>query len=442
MSIVMKPSGVQWIGNIPEHWKTERIKDVSEKITGGGTPKSSIEEYWENGDVIWVTPTDYQDFQETKYINNSRRKITKKGLESCSAELLPINTVVMSSRASIGIPKITKVPLTTNQGFISFIESSKLNSDFLYYCIDCYLGRYYLIIANGTTFKEISPTVAKQEKIPFPTLKEQKSIANFLDKATSQIDNAIKTKQTQLETLEMLKKSIIHKAITKGLDASVVMKDSGIEWIGETPEHWNIEKIKQKYDVISSNVDKKSYDDEISVSLCNYTDVYYKDYITNDIEFMAATATDLECKKFQLNIDDVIITKDSEDPHDIAVPALVKEIANNLLCGYHLSMIRSINSNSSGSYLFWCLKDSSIASQLHREATGITRWAIAKKHIKNSLIPMPPIEEQKNICIFLEAEIEKINTLKSNVKNQINKLKEYKKSLIYEYVTGKKQVKE
>ena len=438
MSVVMKPSGVQWIGDIPENWVKDKLYRLTDFVSSGGTPTSTNPDYYEDGDIVWIQTGDLND----GYVSETSKKITQYGLENSSAKTFDKGTLLMAMYgATIGKLGIMTVDAATNQACCAMKYDTKTNTKFMYY-IFLAMRTHLINQSYGGGQPNISQEVVKQQYLCFPKYSEQEFIANFLDKATSQIDNAIKTKQTQLKTLEALKKSIIHKAVTKGLDDSVAMKDSGIEWIGEIPEHWNVEKIKQKYDVISSNVDKKSYDDEISVSLCNYTDVYYKDYITNDIEFMAATATDLECKKFQLNIDDVIITKDSEDPHDIAVPALVKEIANKLLCGYHLSMIRSINSNSSGSYLFWCLKDSSIASQLHREATGITRWAIAKKHIKNSLIPMPPIEEQNNICIFLEAETEKINTLKSNVKNQINKLKEYKKSLIYEYVTGKKLVKE
>ena len=155
---------------------------------------------------------------------------------------------------------------------------------------------------------------------------------------------------------------------------------------------------------------------------------------------MIATAKDNECEKFKLNIDDVIITKDSEDPSDIAVPALVKEVQDNLLCGYHLSMIRAKIGNVSGRYLFWLLKDKAIVSQLHREATGITRWAISQRNIKNTIIPNPPLEEQLEIADYLEKTADKVNKIKEKLQAQIDTLKEYRKSLIHECVTGKKQI--
>jgi len=434
----MKPSGIEWIGDIPTSWTKDKLFRLTDFISSGGTPTSTNSDYYEDGNIIWIQTGDLND----GYISKTSKKITQLGLDNSSAKIFNQGTLLIAMYgATIGKLGIMAVDAATNQACCAMKYNEKTDTKFMFY-IFLAMKTHLINQSYGGGQPNISQDVVKQQYLCFPKYNEQRSITNFLDKSTSQIENAIKTKQAQLKTLEKLKKSIIYKAVTKGLDDSVPVKDSGIEWIGEIPEHWDIMKIKQKYNVISSNVDKKSYDYETPVLLCNYTDVYYKDFITNNISFMAATASEIECEKFQIKLEDVLITKDSEDPYDIAVPSLVKEIKDKLLCGYHLSIIRSIRTSAKGSYLFWCLKDSSIVSQLHREATGITRWAIAKKHIKNSLIPMPPIVEQMNIDIFLDKEVKNIDTLKSNVQNQINKLKEYKKSLIYEYVTGKKQVKE
>ncbi len=229
-------------------------------------------------------------------------------------------------------------------------------------------------------------------------------------------------------------------------------KNSGIEWLSEIPDHWGVTKVKKEFRVIPSNVDKKYHDEEDEVKLCNYVDVYYNVFITSHIDFMVATASEHEIKKFQLQIGDILITKDSEDPYDIAVPALVTESKDKLLCGYHLSMIRSTNNKILGEFLFWVLMDKAIVSQLYREATGVTRWAIASKHIKNCTIPFPPKEEQRAICDYLTKSwfnIERIIQIKfgkSKIskddlsENQLRSIIEYRNSLIHECVTGKKQV--
>ncbi len=212
-------------------------------------------------------------------------------------------------------------------------------------------------------------------------------------------------------------------------------KNSGIEWLSTIPEHWGVTKVKKEFRVIPSNVDKKSQDEEEEVKLCNYVDVYYNDFITSQIEFMVATASEHEIKKFQLQIGDILITKDSEDPFDIAVPALVKETEDKLLCGYHLSMIRTINRKIDGAFLFWSLKDDSIVSQLFREATGVTRWAIASRHIKDSTIAFPPLPEQRAIADYLDKACARIDRIIAIKEEQLRKIEAQEKSKAFEILT-------
>lgn len=211
--------------------------------------------------------------------------------------------------------------------------------------------------------------------------------------------------------------------------------DSGIEWIGLKPQSWPIIKLKNFTQIFSSNVDKKIADDEEEVSLCNYVNVYYNDKITLDIPFMTATATEQEIKKFRLQLDDVVVTKDSEDPNDIAVPAVVSESDEKLICGYHLSIIRANSTGLTGQYLFWALKDLSIASQLHRQATGITRWAISRKHLKNVSIPHPGADEQTCIAQYLDQTCAAIDHAIAVKQQQLDKLDQLRKSIIYNAVT-------
>ena len=117
-------------------------------------------------------------------------------------------------------------------------------------------------------------------------------------------------------------------------------KSSGIDWIGDIPEHWEVKRLKDVADVKFSSIDKHSYDDEASVKLCNYIDVYKNEFINSSISFMDGSASESEYEKLKLRKGDVLATKDSETPQDIAVPALVNEELNNIVCGYHLALIR------------------------------------------------------------------------------------------------------
>lgn len=212
-------------------------------------------------------------------------------------------------------------------------------------------------------------------------------------------------------------------------------KNSGVEWLGDMPEHWNTTKLKSHFWVMPSNVDKKVHEGEKEVKLCNYVDVYYNERITAGIDFMLATADDREIAKYTLEMNDVLVTKDSEDPHDIAVPAIVKHTEERLLCGYHLSILRRKSCNFRGDFLFWVLKDEAIASQLHREACGVTRWAIASRHIKNSVLPLPTIEEQEAIAAYLDDACAKLDRVVAIKEAQLSRLQGQFSAVIHAVIT-------
>jgi len=212
-------------------------------------------------------------------------------------------------------------------------------------------------------------------------------------------------------------------------------KDSGIEWIGEIPEHWEENKLKYMAYVKSSNVDKKVEEDEQEVSLCNYVDVYYNDFIDSNIKFMKATARSEEIDKFELQAGDVIITKDSETWDDIAVPAYVPYKLAKVLCGYHLALVRSFNSKSLGRYIFRAFSSNGIRDQFMVSANGITRFGLSISSLKTALFPCPPLYEQKAIANYLDYKTSEIDSLIADKEKLIEKLEEYKKSIITEAVT-------
>jgi hypothetical protein len=170
-------------------------------------------------------------------------------------------------------------------------------------------------------------------------------------------------------------------------------KDSGVAWLGEVPAHWDIKRLKHICYVFPSNIDKKSYDDETPVSLCNYTAVYYNDKITASMEFMRATASTAQIAKFTLRAGDTIITKDSETADDIAIGAYVPEDLPNVVCGYHLSMIRP-KSSSNGAFIKQLFDSTFVKSCVAVRANGLTRVGLGQYEIDNLELPFPPLDEQ------------------------------------------------
>jgi type I restriction enzyme S subunit len=211
-------------------------------------------------------------------------------------------------------------------------------------------------------------------------------------------------------------------------------KDSGIEWLGQLPEHWEVKPLKHACDIFPSNVDKKSYDDEVGVVLCNYTDVYYNERITSDIHFMAATATEEQIKKFSLRSGDVIITKDSETADDIAIAAYVPEDLPGVVCGYHLSMVRVKNGNN-GLYIKRLFGSHYLKSNFAVLANGLTRVGLSQSALDNVMVPVPGPEEQQKISDFLDRETAKIDALISEQEKLITLLAEKRQATISHAVT-------
>ena len=183
-----------------------------------------------------------------------------------------------------------------------------------------------------------------------------------------------------------------------------------------------------------SNVDKRTNDDEIPVRLCNYVDVYYNDRIDGNLPYMNATVSPSEADRFRLKPNDVIITKDSEAWNDIAVPALVVDAPNDLVCGYHLAILRP-SAAIDGAYLARVLQAPPIAHQFHVEAQGITRYGLTQDDILSASVPLPPPEEQTAIVRYLDHADELINRYISATERLIALLEEQRQAVIHQTVT-------
>ena len=206
-------------------------------------------------------------------------------------------------------------------------------------------------------------------------------------------------------------------------------KDSGVEWLGEVPEGWEVLPLKKTCHVFPSNVDKKSYDDEININLCNYTDVYYNETIVAGMDFMAATATADQIAKFTLRAGDTIITKDSESADDIAIAAYVPEDLPGIVCGYHLSMIRP-TLGFNGAFIKRLFDSRYAKARFQVLANGLTRMGLGQYALDNIKFAFPTHHEQQTIATFLDRETAKIDALVAEQENLIALLKEKRQAVI------------
>lgn len=203
---------------------------------------------------------------------------------------------------------------------------------------------------------------------------------------------------------------------------------------GSLPAGWRLEKLKFYAGVRNSNVDKTIADHEEPVQLCNYTDVYYNDRITRDLDFMQGSATESEIEKFQLKRGQVIITKDSEGWDDIGIPALVTEDMPDVLCGYHLSVFEP-GPDLDGAFLAWLCRSDPLNDQFKLGANGVTRYGLGQYPMKNALVALPPIETQRRIARFLNEKTVRIDGLIEKKRALLDRLAEKREALITRAVT-------
>lgn len=427
-----KNTNEDWIREIPEHWSIFRLKyvfDITKRIVG------------EVGhDVLSITQ------------RGIKIKDTESGAGQLSMDYSKYQKVDKGDFAMNHMDLLTGfVDISKYDGVISpdyrvfkLIHNESDNKFLLYILQLSYTQRIFFKYGKGVSMLGRWRLPAENFKnflIPLPPKAEQTKIAAFLDYKLAKIERFIHKKKQLIKLLNKQKAAIINQAVTKGLDPNVRMKPSGIEWLENIPAHWEVKKLKYVANCFPSNIDKHTKENEMQVRLCNYTDVYKNDYITNNMELMIATATEDQIEKFTLLKGDVIITKDSETADDIANPALVVEELENVVCGYHLSVLRPY-SKLEGSYLLRALQCKVINVQFEVCSNGVTRVGLGVYDMKSAKIPLPPKDEQQLIVNYIESEVNKIHKTISTIEREIKLTQEYKTALITEAVTGKIDVRD
>ena len=190
----------------------------------------------------------------------------------------------------------------------------------------------------------------------------------------------------------------------------LVYKDSGVEWIGEVPEHWEVKRLRHVAQFTNSNVDKKSYQGQQNIRLCNYTDVYYNEFIISSLPFMDATASETEIERFALKRGDVLITKDSEDPSDIGIPSLVRDEMLGVICGYHLTVIRAADMGTAR-FVHRSVQSHPTKAHFYVESPGVTRYGLSQDAIGDIPICLPPLKERAGLADKIDRETTRIDAL-------------------------------
>lgn len=437
MTEKMKPSGIAWIGEVPCNWDTSKVKYTFDVINGS-TPDSNDFDYWD-GEICWITPA---DMSETGSISSGERNITKKGYNSCGTSLLPQGSIVISTRAPIGKINLTEEKLCTNQGCKSLVKET--DNRFFYYLL--LAGQDQLVrLGRGTTFVELATNDLKSFGIVIPSFPEQQAIADYLDIQCAKIDSIAADLEKQIKLLQKYKKSLITETVTKGLDKSAPTKDSGIEWIGEVPLSWSFKRLKFMLEPCPENMKVGPFGSALSGSDFTNEGVWvYNQRTVLDENFSDNTVFISEEKYhemrgFSVFKGDILITTrgtigkvaivPSNAEKGILHPCIIKfRIDDKMMLPELLKLIFN--------------ESDFVKEQFVMMSNATTIEVIYSYSLKNILLPVIPQKEQKEIYNFLIRKCSTINSALSKKQKELETLTQYKKSLIYEYVTGKKRVKE
>ena len=412
-----KPSGIAWIGEVPEHWELKKIKFCFD-VYAGATPKTENPDNWD-GDIVWITPADYKT--EDKFIKGGQRTITKQGYESCNTQIVPKGSIVFSKRAPIGSVAISDVELCTNQGCLSCVPKGT-NSTYYYYVMSVSTECFDLL-GSGATFKEISADSFSNVKLPFPTILEQNAIVAYLDARCSDIDKVVATQEKRIALLKELRQSIITQAVTRGLNPNVKMKDSGDEWIGMVPEHWTVGRLKYFLELLNG----RAYLQHELQEEGKYRILRVGNFFTNDQWYYSDM--ELEPNKYCEKGDLLFAWSASFGPYIWD--------AEKVIYHYHIWKVNLLR-NYDKHYAYYMLM--SLSDYKRKDVHGSTMTHITLESMNNAMIPVPSPEEQKAIVKFLDSYCGTIDKQIDAVTKQIGLLKEYKQALITETVTGKRKV--
>lgn len=424
-----KDSGIAWIGEIPEHWDKNKIIRLFSIIGSGTTPKSSKEDNY-IGSVNWIQSGDING----GYIENCKNTISDTAIKEYPALKIyksPFIIVAMYG-ASVGNISISNIDGCVNQA-CCVMNETKQNFKYLFYAMNS-VKRYLIYKAEGGGQPNISQDKIKNTWMPIPPFEEQQSIATYLDKKCGEIDELITLQEEMITKLQSYKQSVITEAVTKGLDKNVPLKNSGIEWIGEIPEYWEISKIKSHYNVILGKMVEKNNDSSTSGE--NYLCAANIKWNGIDTEINKKMYfSDVEKEKYLLQYNDVLIMEGGM----AGTTCLYKNEFSPCYVQNSVNVCRA-KKDFNNKILYYWMYVPYYKGYIDAICNKATIKHYTKEKVQNTPILVSPISEQQSIADYLDQKCSEIDELISIKQQKIEKLKDYKKSLIFECVTGKRKV--
>ena len=438
-----KDSGVEWIGEVPKHWEVCKLKHYSHIVLGKmlmtSPPKNSeglytLEKYLKSKNVGWLQLFLDEDNIDEMWFNQYEKSIYK----------LQENDIVMNEGGDIG-----KVSCWRGVDFDCYIQNSinkitadynRVNAGFLcYWLYNLSSLGYFWSIVSQISIAHLTKEKLSNSPVVLPPISEQTAIATYLDTHCAKIDNLISIQQKRIVLLQELKQSVITHAVTKGLNPNVEMKQSGVEWIGNVPKHWEVCKLKH-YSQVFGRIGFRGYNQTDLVNEGEGAITLSPSNMQNGI-LNYDKCSYLSWKKYyespeiMIYNDDVLFVKTGSTYGKISY---VADLPMEATINPQIVVFKNIKGNNK--YLYYLLSNDIVQMQVSLTVGGSTIPTLSQESILNYIVPLAPKVEQAAIASYLDHKCATIETSISNAQHQIELLQEYKQSLITEVVTGKRKV--
>ena len=431
----MKDSGVEWIGEIPKDWETAKFKFFLSIIGGCGFKEEYQGE--SQGDYPFLKASDINGSERTvssakNYVNQNLVKQEKYNVvPSCSIIIAKIGEALKKNHRKINTCDCI---IDNNCEAFSLIPSADSDISYLYYV----LSQIDMVwFDNGGTVPSVNNEKLRDFFLPNPSNATQHRIADYLDAKCAQIDRAIARQQEVIEKLKEYKLSVITEAVTKGLNPNVPMKDSGIEWIGEIPEGWDLLKLRFAVENIG----------DIDHYMPASVDIGVPYVMTGDLHDLASAINFQECKMVSTEDYVELSSKIAIKKGDLLFARYATigticyvDVDREFLVSYSCVIIKPNEDLMLGKFLYYVMKSNTFAEEVKQYTNSNTQGNVGIEALYRSKVVVPSVSLQKEIIEFLEEKCTLIDKSIDSKMGLAKKLEEYKKSLIYEVVTGKREM--
>ena len=422
----MKPSGIEWIGDIPDDWEVRRLKGLGEQTIG-----------------LTYSPQDITDNSGTLVLRSSNIQNGKLVLDRDDNVYVSIDVenkilkdediLICSRNGSRNLVGKTAFVITYGKklsyGAFTTIFRSKYNK-FLFYVFNAGVFEYHLASYNTSTINQLTTSMLNEIRVPFPPVKTQQKIADYLDEKCGEIDATIAKQKESVEKLKAYKQSLISETVTKGLDKSAPLKPSGIDYLGDIPSHWEIRKLKYVAN-FNQNTLPEDTDGQFEFKYIDIGNVSSVDGI-KEIQYFNFSNAPSRARRI-VKYGDIIV---STVRTYLRAITSIKEDYDNCICSTGFAVITP-KDNFQQDFVVYAIENESFIAQIIANSQGISYPAINVSQLENLKLAFPSVKEQKEIVDFLKTKLLEIDSIINKKQNIIQKLDTYKKSLIFECVTGK-----